>query len=114
MTTALEGFDIVLRLACLTECRTDAEQRALLATAYRVDTDINRCMTNNRTMWASLNRAPWMYRLKPLSRMVELVEQTRVLEDGDKVVQLPPKQRESLAKRFKEWESMPVANSVVG
>lgn len=74
----------MVRLACLTEDRTDAEQSALLAVASRVDREHNRMTVGTRT-WG-----PGWSLQRPLSDLVSLAMDTRVLGDDDEEVG-PPK-----------------------
>lgn len=46
--TRNEQLALVIRLACLTEDRTDAEQRALLDFAWKCDVEHNQNTTGNR------------------------------------------------------------------
>jgi len=67
--------EVVLGLACLTESRTDAEQKALLRVAKKLDRDL--------TKQTITNRHP-----KP-AHWVDEVMFSRVLYDDDKPVALP-------------------------
>jgi hypothetical protein len=90
-----DDLTTVIRLACLTEDRSDAEQRALLRVARKVDQEVNANVTGNDRMWdhAGSTRA---VRLLPESILELEVEQTRLLDDGQHEVHLPVK-----AKRTK-------------
>jgi len=88
--TRNEELAHVVRLACLVECRSDEEQRALIATAWRCDMEHNRQTTTNRA-----RRKPgW----KPQD-LVFIVQETRVLEDGQHEVPCP----KGWAARWARW-----------
>ena len=89
--TANEQLADVIRLACLTEHRTDAEQRALIDTAWRCD------VTNNALTATAINRRRRDWRPTDL---VGLVMESRVLVDDDKPIP-PPKARD---RRWQTWE----------
>lgn len=78
--TRNEQLEMVVRLACLTEHRTDQEQRALLAIAWRCDMENNRQTVTNRAR----RRPGW----EPQD-LVSVVDATRVLEDGQRDVPVP-------------------------
>jgi len=80
----------VIRLACLTEHRTDDEQRALVSWAWRCDVDNNKQTTVNMARW----KKGW----KPLD-LVSLVMESRVHEGKDREVP-PPK---GWADRWERW-----------
>jgi len=69
--TRNEELALVIQLACITEDRDDAEQRALIAWAWDCDKDHNRNTITNRA-----RRAPNF----ELQDLVSLVQMTRVIE----------------------------------
>jgi hypothetical protein len=82
----------VIELACLTEDRSDNEQRALLRTAMRADNEANKLtVTNGRD------------RTEPAWRLLSLVYSTRELVDDQKAVSLKPIEEERWEKRVKGW-----------
>lgn len=73
-------------LACLIQSRTNDEQRALIAWAWTCDREHNKLTSGN----AGAYEEPW--------NLVGHVHDTRVLEEGDKLVPTP--------KRWGEtWET---------
>lgn len=82
----------VINLACLTEDRSDDEQRALIACAWDCDREHNKNTTNNRE------------RRKPgfrLQNLVELADTTRDIQDSQKKIP-PPKRWAETWKRWRE------------
>lgn len=67
----------IIELACLTEDRSDVEQRALLRMALRADNEANRLTVTNGRDRAE---AAW--------RLLSLVESTRELVDAQRPVSL--------------------------
>lgn len=88
--TGADDLTAVIHLACLIEDRTDNEQRALLRVARKVDQEINANVIGNHRMW-SVGGDTGAVRLLPESNLVAEVEQTRVLQDGQREVHLPVK-----------------------
>lgn len=88
--TRNEELAAVIRLACLTECRSDQEQRALISLAWRCDVEHNKLTTTNR----ALKQPGW----EPQD-LVSLVRASRVLEDGDREVPAP----KGWEKRWESW-----------
>ena len=95
--TALDDLTVAVELACLTEDRTDAEQRALLRVARRIDEDRNANVVGNRWAWG--DRAGGMSSVvqRRLSTLERQVEATRVLDEGQREVRL--KQQDTPAGR---------------
>lgn len=87
-----EDEETVLRLACLTESRADSEQRCMLRIAARLDHEHNRQTTTairQFGVWdpstVSITAAgvhSEARQLKPLSALYDLVQDTRVIEEG--------------------------------
>lgn len=73
----LERDQIVLRLAILTEDRTNQEQKALLSFAERLDKDLNRNTVTNKAMWGPNAGSKDAERQRPLSNLIAEVEATR-------------------------------------
>ena len=92
----LDDLRIVIELACLTEDRSDAEQRALLASAVRCDNEANKLTTGNR-------------RDGPAWRLHREVEGTRELVDSQKAVVLKAEVRAKLDRRADNWDRFHVA-----
>ena len=86
-----DDLECVVRLACLTEHRDSDEQRALLAVAARVESELNKSTTRNMT-------ARWG---QPASTLTDLVEDTYVPEG--RRVSLPKATREKLVRRRERW-----------
>lgn len=89
----LEDLAEVVRLACLTESRDNAEQRALLKVARRVDSTWNTVIVTNHKTWERVGEG-WRL-LRPLSHLEAKVHGTRDVDPdaGEKVVILPDKGR---------------------
>lgn len=87
---------VVVRLACETEDRSDAEQSALLRVAARVDREHNKRTVTN-PLWGPDGPTG------PLSDLVALAMGTRVLEDEQKVVP-PPKGHKFASGYLDDWE----------
>lgn len=91
-------LEAVVRLACLTEHRDNAEQSALLRVAARVDRARNSQVSSNVAlrgdpdsdkMWRDTGRNDEkgeriFARIRPESRLEREVDASRVLEDGDR------------------------------
>lgn len=92
--SVLTDLRAVIELACLTEDRTDAEQRSLLALAMKADNEANRLTTTNSRP-----------RTEPAWRLLSLVYSTRELVDDQKPVFLKADMEDRWDKRVKEWES---------
>lgn len=103
---------LVLRLACLTEHRDNAEQKALLAAAERLDKKRNaKVVTNvhpaNGAMWAWLpedqrqgdDPDDWVYRIKPESRWEAEAHHTRRLVEKDERRIKPSWERKAKGRR---------------
>ena len=88
--TVHDNLAAVVRLACLTEDRTDGEQRALIEVAWRLDIEHNALVVTNRKRETD-GWEPW--------DLVSLVMDTRVLGAADREVP-PPKTRE---RRWQTW-----------
>lgn len=87
--TTNDDLAAVIRLACLTEDRTDADQRALINMAWRCD------VTHNQLTVTALARRgtdwePW--------DLTGFVMDSRVLDDDDRVIPAPK-------ARDKRWET---------
>lgn len=89
--TAHEDLDVVVRLAMLTEDRSNQEQDALLRVAARLDAAANRVTTTN-------------HRTGPASRLYAEAEATRVLVDDQR-----PRANAKTAAKLEEgalrWEA---------
>lgn len=94
--TRNEQLAEVIRLACLTESRTNAEQRALIAWAWDCDVEHNKNTTPNRRQRAA-NWTP--------QDLVSLVISSRDLDpsDGDREVPSPKRWAERWAMWQREW-----------
>jgi hypothetical protein len=87
----LDDLRAVIELACLTEDRSNDEQKALLRLAVKCDREANRLTaTNNRTGEA------W--------RLHRLVEGTRELIDDQKPVVLKADVRAKLDQKADNWD----------
>ena len=75
--TKAQDLAAVITLACLTESRTDAEQRALLRVADELDRGLARRTVTNRNYDAGTDS----FQITP--RLCEIARATRVLDDGD-------------------------------
>jgi hypothetical protein len=82
----------VVELACLTEDRADREQASLLRVAAKIDNELNAEVVTNRRP-----------RTAPASRLLEWVEQSRVLSDGQREVVLPAKALAAWERRVERW-----------
>jgi hypothetical protein len=83
--TRNEQLREVIGLACLTEDRTDAEQRALIAWAWDCDVKHNANVVTNKE------------RSKPgfaLQDLVSIVQESRLLQDGQHEVKNPNRWKE--------------------
>lgn len=89
--TRAERMEMVVRLACLTESRTNQEQRALLEVARTLDTEVNR--VQRRAFAKAVGNAHVGRRLPNPSDLEGLVDTTRVLDDHDKPVALKVRKR---------------------
>lgn len=89
--SAPDDLEAVIRLACLTEDRTDAEQRAMLRVARKLDAERNANVTGNHRMWGVYAGSTSAQLQRPMSRLEQLVEETRVLVDEQRAVKLKPK-----------------------
>lgn len=100
--TNLEAQALVVAMACLTESRTNDEQRALLTIARQVDAERNKLADRNvgeGKMWAKVEGG---YRRQgEESRLEERATETRVVdpEDGDREVRLPAPGKRLVAYR---------------
>lgn len=88
--TRNEELAAVIRLACQIESRTNAEQKALVALAWRCDVEHNQQTTTNTAL-----RQPGYQQQNLVSQVLD----SRVCEDGDREVP-PPKGWE---KRWATW-----------
>lgn len=86
-----DDLERVVRLACLTEDRDSDEQRALLAVAASVESELNKSTTRNM-------QARWGL---PASTLTDLVDET--YQPEGRRVNLPPATREKLLRRRKRW-----------
>lgn len=95
--TVLDDQVTVMRLACLTEARTDSEQKAMLRVARKLDREWNEITTLNKATWEYVANAgdgmPAYVLRRDLLGLEAEVDRSRVLEDGDKAVSLPAKGR---------------------
>lgn len=84
----------VIRLACLTASRTNAEQRALIALAWDCDREHNANTTTNRRRGAR-SKPDWQ-----LQDLVSLAVASRDLDpaDGDREVPTPKRWAETWAR----------------
>lgn len=97
--TKNEELALVIRLACLTEDRTDAEQRALISYAWRCDIDHNADTVENR------GRGP---RSKPGFELQDLVtEVVETREPGQRGGGLPKGWADRWAKSWRSPRSEP-------
>lgn len=87
----LDDLRTVIELACLTEDRADAEQKALLNLAVKVDQDANRLTTTNKRQGDA-----W--------RLHRMVEGTRELIDRQQPVIIKAALREKLDRRADLWD----------
>lgn len=88
--TRNEQLALIIELACLTEDRTDAEQRALIDFAWRCDVEHNQNTITNRE------------RRKPGFELQDLVTIVMETRDRDQRVLAPPKGWE---KRWELWKT---------
>lgn len=72
----------VLQLACLTESRSDAEQRAMLRVAARLDHEYNRATTGNRHGPWDMDR-PDPIQIGPMSYLYDEVLESRLIDEDD-------------------------------
>ncbi len=93
MSTKDDDLELVLELACLTEHRSGAEQRALLRIARSLDDRRNANVTMNKRMWGVHAGDADAVRQLPPSRWEERVDRSRVLEDGQQPVKLKERKR---------------------
>jgi hypothetical protein len=77
----------VVEVACLTECRSDHEQRSLLAVAFKVDRERSKETITN----------PPERRVAPF--LERLADTSRVLEAGDKRIVTPSELKARRARR---------------
>ena len=87
-----EEMAAVVRLACLVDHRSDAEQRALIAVAWRCDVEHNQNTTANRA-----RRQPGF----ALQDLVGEALDSREMGDGDRTVRAP----EGRERRWQVWQS---------
>lgn len=99
----LDDLVTVVRLACLTEDRSNTEQRALLRVARKADTIWNKS-TNGSTWERVVPRGmpPGFVRLRDLLVLEDEVDRSRELVDDQRSVKLPEK------GRWKMDQTMPV------
>lgn len=91
--TVADDVTSVIMLACLTEDRTDAEQRAMLRVARSVDSEMNANVSGNHRMWGVHAGSIHAQQARPFSQLEQTVEATRVLQDGQREVHLPVKKQ---------------------
>lgn len=95
--TVADDITVAIRLACLTEDRSDLEQRALLRIARSVDNELNANVVTNRRMWGDRAGSVDAVRQLPSSDLEGEVAGTRVVSrcPGDKQhpVALPVRKR---------------------
>lgn len=89
--SARDDLATVVELACLTEDRTDAEQRALLRVARRLDEDANANTVGNHKWWGLNAGSVTALVQRRLSTLERHVEATRVLDEGQHEVRLKQK-----------------------
>lgn len=89
---SFETAQTVLRFACLTEDRTDVEQRSLLALAFAADIEHNRATTTNRR-----------FRVGEPSDLVGLVDSSRELQPDDKRVWLTEQHAKRREHQCRVW-----------
>lgn len=77
--TVADDLTVAIRLACLTEDRTDAEQRALLRIARQLDNELNANVVGNSNMWGPHAGSSYAERQRPASALELHVDSTRVL-----------------------------------
>lgn len=98
--SVLADLRSVIELACLTEDRSDNEQRALLRMALRCDLDSNKLtVTNHRD------------RTQPAQRLLALAYQSRELVDDQKPVSLKPEEEARWHRHVDAWETQRQAAS---
>ena len=93
--TNLDDLVAVVRLACLVEDRTNAEQIALLRVARKADKEWNAMTATNRHTWEHrpVNGEPAWVLLRDLLNLEDEVDVSRELVDDQKAVTLPDKGR---------------------
>lgn len=95
--TVADDLTVAIRLACLIEDRGDAEQRALLRTARRIDNELNKNVDGNKRMWGDRAGSTEAVRQLPASDLEGEVHRSRVLSDwpgdGEHPVALPARKR---------------------
>lgn len=81
-----EEWELVVRLACLTEDRTDGEQRALLNRAFELDCEHNKNVGGNHAVWGDHAGSVKAVPVRPPLDLVALVDGTRLVSDfpGDR------------------------------
>lgn len=89
--TARDDLATVVEMACLTEDRSDAEQRALLRVARRVDEDTNANTVGNHHWWGANAGSVTSVVQRRLSTLERRAESTRVLDEGQREVHLKQK-----------------------
>lgn len=97
--SALDDLASVVELACLTEDRTDGEQRALLRVARRIDQDTNANVVGNHRYWGDRAGSMSATVQRRLSTLERGVEASRVLDDAQREVRL--KQKDTPAGRHR-------------
>jgi hypothetical protein len=85
----LDDLALVVELACETECRTDADQRALLRVAHKVDTERAKQTTTNPP---EIRVAPWLE---------VLAYNTRALDVGDHHIKAPSEIKDRKKTKWK-------------
>lgn len=98
-----EDLAAVVELACLTESRTNAEQKSLLAVAERLDKKRNAKVGSNLhpakgAMWAWLpedqregtDADQWVYRIQPESVTEQPANRSRLLEPDQRERHVKP------------------------
>lgn len=97
--TASNELGIVIKLACLTEDRAPDEQRAMLAVALRLDTELGEFVGTNREL--------------QMPRYVGWVQNTYSPSEG-KRVDLTKSQREKYDRLLERWAMCPTCNWPMG
>ena len=80
--TELDDLEAVVRLACLTEDRSNSEHRSLLRIAKKVDRERNANVITNKAMWGRHAGSTRSVRQRPESNLAGLVEETLSRDGG--------------------------------
>jgi len=102
----LDDLVTVIRLACMTEDRSDTEQKALLRLARKADKEWNAMTVTNRKTWEHrpVNGEPAWVLLRDLLYLEDEVQRSRELVDNQKRVTLPEKGRWKLDETIRAFD----------